>query len=208
MSLVSLKPIKAILFDLDGTLVHSSLDFNQIRKDICCPDQEDVLAFVEKLSFADRVSAEKIIIQHEMNDANSAEIISGASELLSRLSEYGFKTGIVTRNSAEATQIKVKRCGLTIEKILTREDAPAKPDPTALLSFSQMWGVLPDECIYVGDYLYDVQAANNAKMHACLYLDEKNLDPLPSFAKNADFLCRNFDIFEEDLRNYLTKSML
>tara|TARA_R110002072_G_scaffold1130_10_gene9473 strand:+ start:43585 stop:44205 length:621 start_codon:yes stop_codon:yes gene_type:complete len=203
VSLVSLHPIKAILFDLDGTLVHSSLNFKQIRKDINCLDGEDVLSFLDSLPVESRTSAEQIVVQHELNDACSSTIISGAAELLNRLAVCGLKTGIVTRNSAEATQIKVARCGLNIKQILTREDAPAKPDPSALLHFCGLWDLVPEECIYVGDYVYDIQAANNAKMHACLYVNEKVIKHLPGYAKTADFICRNFDIFEDDVKRYL-----
>ena len=70
------------------------------------------------------------------------------------------------------TSTEIEKSGLNVQKILTREDAPAKPKPDALLYFSNLWRFDPQECIYVGDYLYDLQAANNAKMHACLYLNE------------------------------------
>lgn len=199
---ISLKPIKAILFDLDGTLVHSKLDFRQIRKDIACPEGLDVLAFLDSLSDDERRCAEKIIMQHELDDAHSTQIIEGASCLLERLDNYGIKTAIVTRNSQIATQIKIQKSGLSVQQILTREDAPAKPSPDALLHFSKLWNFSPQDCVYVGDYLYDLQAAHNAKMHACLYWDERGAE-LPHFADLADFICRDFAQFEQHLTNYL-----
>ncbi|NRQ01570.1 HAD family hydrolase [Marinobacterium sp. xm-d-530] len=58
--------IRGIVFDLDGTLVTSTLDFNQIRLDIGCPADVDVLSFVETLSLPERADAEAIIHQHEV----------------------------------------------------------------------------------------------------------------------------------------------
>lgn len=198
-----LHPIKAILFDLDGTLVHSALDFNQIRTDIGCPDGQDVLSYVETLPSQEKLNAEKIIRQHELDDAHSAQVIHGASCLLERLEARGLKTAIVTRNSFEATQIKIKKCGIKVPYVLTREDAPAKPNPQGLLYFSKKWSLSPQECVYVGDYLYDLQAANNAKMHACLYLENNETKLFPEFSALADFICHDYKMFEQGLSYYL-----
>ena len=203
----SLNPIKAILFDLDGTLVHSMLDFRQIRKDISCPEGQDVLSFLETLSEDAREHAESIIMQHELDDAHATQMIDGASRLLDRLENYGLKTAIVTRNSQMATQIKIQKTGLKVEHILTREDAPAKPKPDALLHFSTLWNLEPQSCVYVGDYLYDLQAADNANMHACLYV-HRTESVLPYYADLAGFICRDFDEFERGLISYIQQSNL
>lgn len=199
---ISLHPIKAILFDLDGTLVHSALDFKQIRKDINCPEDLDLLSYVDELPPVEKFKAEEIIRLHELNDAHAAEVIKGAPCLLERLEVLGLKTAIVTRNSQVATQIKIQRSGLKVQQILTREDAPAKPSPEGLLHFSRLWNLTPRDCIYVGDFLYDLQAANNAQMHACLYLQDSG-PSLPDYANLADFICRDFDHFEKNLFQYL-----
>lgn len=203
----TLHPIKAVLFDLDGTLVHSNLNFVQIRKDISCPKGQDVLSFLEGLSPEERLNADDIIMQHELADALSTQLISGADRLLTRLNEYGLKTAIVTRNSMTATQIKIQKSGLQVEHILTREDAPAKPKPDALLYFSKKWALEPGECVYVGDYLYDLQAANNANMHACLFFEAKDNTSLPKYAELADFICQDFERFEDVLKSYLTEKL-
>jgi len=48
--------------------------------------------------------------------------------------------------------------------VLTRECAPAKPDPTALLMIAEQWQIAPTQCLYVGDYIYDQLAAEKAGM--------------------------------------------
>src|SRR5690606_12176206 len=134
-----LHPIRAVLFDLDGTLVHSSLNFAQIRRDVGCPAGQDVLDFVASLPDEAQADAKRIIRQHELEDAQSARLIAGAAELLARLADAGIHTGIITRNSAEATQIKLASCDIQVAHVLTREDAAPKPDPEALLHLSSRW---------------------------------------------------------------------
>lgn len=197
-----LESVQAIVFDLDGTLVHSSLDFAKIRSDIGCPEGKDVLTFLDSLTPSHRQAAESIIHQHELHDASSTRAIKGALDLLARLREAGFRTAIVTRNSSQATEMKLKTCGITVEQVLTRESAPPKPDPSALLQLSRYWNLSPNRCVYIGDYLYDLQAANQAGMHACLYFDARD-KALPGFAELADFICDDFDAFETCLLSYL-----
>lgn len=200
----SFHPVQAILFDLDGTLVHSTLNFAQIRRDIGCPEGQDVLGFVEALPETEKHLAERIIQEHELTDAYATRVVDGALELLARLHLAGIKTAIVTRNSLQATQIKLETCGIKVAHVLTREDAPPKPDPQALLLLSQLWDMAPQTCVYVGDYLYDLQAANNAGMHACLYHRTGSGETvLPGFAHLADFICHDFDQFERVLLSYL-----
>ena len=71
---------------------------------------------------------------------------------------------IVTRNCKQATALKISNNQIPISTVLTRECAPAKPDPTALLMIAGQWQIAPAHILYVGDYIYDQQAAENAGM--------------------------------------------
>ncbi|MBB1439512.1 HAD family hydrolase [Shewanella sp. SG41-4] len=160
--------IKGIIFDLDGTLVESSLDFSLIRQQIGCPEDIDLLIYVEKLSCKVAQSkANQIILEHEYQDAMNAKPIKGMTEIIEAISHANIPTAIVTRNSLAASKMKVKQNNIAIDHVLTREDYPAKPAPDALLAIAAQWQIHPQHIIYVGDYLYDIQAANNAGMIAC-----------------------------------------
>jgi len=191
--------IKAVIFDLDGTLVTSSLDFPRMRKDIGCPEGQDVLQFIESLDESAKLRAQAIIHRHEMDDAQSVLLIPGALSLLGQLQDLGIYTAIVTRNSMAPTQLNITRSGLQVGQVLTRECAPAKPHPGALLQLCEGWQIKPSESLYVGDYLYDLQAAANANMHSCLFVS----GDAPPYAAEAGFVCRQYAVFLGQLSAYL-----
>jgi len=153
---------------------------------------------METLSAADKVKVAKVIHDHEMADAHSCETLSGAVEMLAMLDDLNIRTAIVTRNSAPATQIKLARTGIKLKHVLTREDAAPKPAPDALLGLARQWGIPNESCVYVGDYIYDLEAAHRANMHACLYAE----GGLPSFSDKAHFVYGCHSQFEQTLGEY------
>ena len=162
---LNLSGIKGVIFDLDGTLVESSLNFTQIRIDVGCPQHEDILTFVDALSCATtKANAHRTILQHELDDAQNAQWLPIGKAMVEKVQAYNLPMAIVTRNCRQATAIKLANNNIPIDYVLTREDAPAKPDPTALLMVANTWQLQPEDCLYVGDFIYDQQAAENAGM--------------------------------------------
>ncbi|WP_018982435.1 HAD family hydrolase [Salinimonas chungwhensis] len=161
--------VDGVIFDLDGTLVESSLDFTQIRKEIGCPAEVDILTFIDEISDETlRNKAAAFVIEQELSDARGARWLSNGKALVEASREQGVPMAIVTRNSRPATRIKIQTNQIPIAKILTREDAPPKPDPTALLNIAAEWGFCPSRCLYVGDFEYDRIAAERAGMRFLL----------------------------------------
>jgi len=175
MSRLFPKSIKAVVFDLDNTLVSSTLNFSEIREQLGCPDNEDLLEFVGKLSGGDRLSANQTILDHELADALSATKLPGTDELLNLLSSLGIPVAIVTRNCELAANLKLKHTQLDIPIVLTREHHKAKPAPDALYHLSDQWGMPTENMLYVGDYIYDLQTAQNANTMSCLVSYGKKL---------------------------------
>jgi len=162
---MNLDGIKGVIFDLDGTLVESSLNFTKMRADIGCPQHEDILTFVDAIACEKtKANANNTILQHELDDAQNAKWLAIGKEMVEKAQAHNLPMAIVTRNCREATAIKLANNNIPIDYVLTREDAPAKPDPTALLMVADTWQLQPEDCLYVGDFVYDQQAAENAGM--------------------------------------------
>ncbi|WP_246019487.1 HAD family hydrolase [Corallincola spongiicola] len=186
-----LADIKGVIFDLDGTLVESSLNFAQIRQDIGCPEGHDLLEFVDAIVCnQQRTQASLKIQQHELADAAQARWLPGAKQLVEHLCFRTIPQAIVTRNFQQAAAMKVERNRIPIERIVTREDAPPKPDPSGLIAIANEWQIAVSDILYVGDFLYDIQAAQRAGMVSCLYAPAA----IPDYAKHADMICHDFDL--------------
>jgi len=189
---------EAVIFDLDGTLVSSSLDFRAMCDQTGCVPGQDILQFMQALSPAEKNRVANIIQAHEMQDAHSCEVLPGVHSMLMALKKKKVRMAIVTRNSAPATQVKLARTGIALEHVITRENAPPKPAPDALIELAKQWGVNQKSCVYVGDYIYDLEAAHRAGMHSALYAAAN----LPEFSGQAHFVFRHHDDFETALRSY------
>lgn len=183
--------IKGIIFDLDGTLLTSSLDFKVIREQIHCPSHLDVLSFIAGLPAQTQEVANQVVLAHEMADAQDSMWISGAEQAIASLKKRQIPIAIVTRNSKQATLHKLKNNKLVVDTVITREDAPPKPNPYALLKIAKNWGLPVQQVAYIGDYLYDIQAANNADMFAGLYAPNE----VPNYAYLAQWVFNHFDQF-------------
>jgi HAD superfamily hydrolase (TIGR01549 family) len=164
------KKIKAVVFDLDGTLVDSKLDFSELRRRLGWPEQTLILEHLATLDCAlKKQQAEQIIIDFELEGARNASWMPNAEVLLQQLNRQNMPMAILTRNMRQATDLCMQALNIPIALVLTRDEAPAKPQPEGLWLIAEQLGVAPDQILYVGDYLFDIQTARNAGAYCCLY---------------------------------------
>jgi HAD superfamily hydrolase (TIGR01549 family) len=161
---------RGFIFDLDGTLVDSALDFAAIRRDIGLADNSPILESIAGFTPGDRAEAFRIIDRHEEAGAHASILIPGVAEFLAKLKKENKLTAIFTRNSKKVTAMTLIKHGLDFSVVMTRDDAPAKPDPTALHLIGKKWNCLNSELLFVGDYLYDLRAGLAAQVPTALYL--------------------------------------
>ncbi|NVJ62045.1 MAG: HAD-IA family hydrolase [Gammaproteobacteria bacterium] len=170
------------IFDLDGTLVNSTLNFQEIKRAVGCPSNQDLLSYAEQLEPVNKRKVIQTIEHYELEDAKNSQILPGAKEFLAWLRQLSIPSALVTRNSPKATELKLTQNKLSFDIVLTREDSLPKPAPDALLRILNEWQFTGEQTVYIGDYLYDIQAARNAKMNSYLYAPEI----IPQYATMAD----------------------
>ena len=82
---------------------------------------------------------------------------------------------------------------LSVDLLIAREDAPPKPAPDGLLRIMNEFGVLPGETLFVGDYIYDLEAGVSAGVETALYLPA----PANFSTTGASVLFERYDQLEE-----------
>jgi len=182
--------LNAVIFDLDGTLVDSRLDFGAMRRELGAPSGLGLLEYIEALSSRRaRREAMDIVHRHEVAGARAATWMPGAEEVLHALHARGVPTAIVTRNSRYVAELTMERLGMPPIPLKAREDAAPKPDPEALLALAMQWNLAPRHCAYVGDFRYDIEAAERAGMLPVLYAGASEV---PRELSHCQWVLRDF----------------
>ena len=182
--------IKAVIFDLDGTITQPFFDFDAIREQMgLAKDSGPVLESMRKMSPERRKEAERILHCHESRAVSESKLNAGARETLDALRRAGIPIGILTRNKRSNAMAVAEKHNLQFDAVVDREDGPAKPDAFGVLEICQQFGVRPREALVVGDYLYDLLCAKAAGAVPVLLANSNNT----KFAEHADFTIERID---------------
>lgn len=182
------KKIKAVLFDLDGTLLNTLPDLREVLnhtlRDCGYPERtmEEVIwcigfgpvymirkALPDGLNLSDEAFEEvyKIYKKNFMRYQNIlSESYPGIIELLGALKARGIAAAIVTNKLDEATKAIVKQYfdGLIVESVGCQPGLKLKPHPDMVNECMRRLSVTPEECVYVGDSDTDIETGKNAGM--------------------------------------------
>jgi phosphoglycolate phosphatase len=177
-----LSDVRAVIFDFDGTLAETNIDFAKMRQrsyelvrqwELWEEDMgenryvlEVLEAAAEKLAREPERRAEferqaaQVLVEVEMETVASAYPYPGVTEALRKLVDCGYKIGIVTRNCRECVRHFLARHPFPHEVLLTRDDVElVKPHPAHLLAALEKLAVEPGRAIMVGDHRSDIECA-------------------------------------------------
>lgn len=177
------KKIKAIVFDLDGTLLntlpdlHNSVNYALDKFGLPLRSESEVRSYLGNglKALAERALPEdkkelleeffpvlKAYYDEHKNDETAP--YDKVKEMLSAVKEQGYKTAIVSNKYDEAVQeLKEQTFTGTIDFALGEKSGiPAKPAPDGVWYAIERLKVERDECVYVGDSEVDLLTAKNA----------------------------------------------
>jgi HAD superfamily hydrolase (TIGR01509 family) len=142
-----------------------------MRRELDAPDDVGLLEYIDALPSARaREAAMDVVHRHEIEGARAASWMPGAEQALHTLHATRTPIAIVTRNNRRAARLTMERLSMPDIPLKAREDAAPKPDPEALLALAAQWRLSPAHCAYIGDFRYDIEAAQRAGMLPVLYL--------------------------------------
>ena len=178
-------PIRAVIFDLDGTITRPCLDFDAIRREMGLPpDSGPILESMERMTVRQRRRVEEILHRHEQKAVDESKLNPGARQTLAALRKAGIRIGILTRNKRGNALAVALKHNLKFDAVVGREEGPAKPDSFGVLQLCREFGVEPTQTAVVGDYLFDLLCAKSAGAVAILLTNHNQAD---DFAHHADF---------------------
>jgi len=178
-------PIKAVIFDLDGTITQPYFDFDAIRQEMGLPrDSGPILESMEKMTVRQRRRVEDILLRHEQKAVAESKLNPGTRQTLRALRKAGIRIGVLTRNKRGNALAVARKHNLKFDAVVGREEGPAKPDSFGVLQLCREFGVEPGQTLVVGDYLFDLLCAKSAGAVAVLLTNHNQAD---DFAEYADF---------------------
>jgi len=180
---------KAIIFDLDGTLLDSLTDIaicaNIVLKEFNLPTHEieDYKNFVgggaEILirNCTPKSTTEEDILKllkrfkevYEDNLHSSTKPYEGIYELLDLLKKHHIKIGVLSNKPHEFTLKYIDKFFKDypiLEPHGQKKEVPKKPDPTAAINIAKALEVESHNVFFIGDTDVDMQTAKNSKMIA------------------------------------------
>ncbi len=161
--------VRAVLFDMDGTLLEPIDDgLPQFKDRWGIQRFELVVPNLPGLP----PEAEQEFMALERRVARDSAVRPGVRELFADLERAGVGYAIVTNNSAESVNTVLTKHEIAVGVVRTRADGPMKPAPDMIHQALEILDVPPESAILVGDTLADSGAAANAGLRACFLMAE------------------------------------
>jgi len=181
-------PARAVLFDIDGTLVDSVGAYLEVARVAAAPHGLEVTDEHVRRSLATGSNFWKGVVPEDRADGEAVRkamtahaarewprvlrehgrVFAGLAQTLDELRDLGMRLGIVSGARPEVLEL------LRDEGVLERFDAMVlggdvsrrKPDPEGIFKCLDKLGVAPEAAVYVGDTPVDIQASRAAGVHA------------------------------------------
>ena len=221
--------LKAVLFDLDGTLIDTAADFIRIIQEMC---REKGVAVVDadtirtqvsegaramvKLVYPELSVDDPIFLAHRQafldrygaDIAVDTDLFIGMNDLLLDLEQQNIPWGIVTNKPRGLSESLLAALNLTDRcAVLVCPDdvTKTKPDAEPMFLAANTLEIAPEAIIYVGDHPRDIDAGKAANMPTVLaaygYLPPEFATDLNAWG--ADYIVQNVEGLHQLIKELL-----
>jgi HAD superfamily hydrolase (TIGR01549 family) len=206
------RKIKAVIFDMDNTLLELNVDWKGLTNEIdydyfegkyshLTPHKFFVAFFSKLLNMLTKRQQKEIRekrLEKEMEGLATGTCFPYRGILKSLSKRY--KLGVVSGNYRPTILKALQKCGYRrfIKVVVSVDDVPeSKPSPLPILAALKKLRVKPENAVYVGDHPDDIRAARNAGTYAIGVLTAKrNYD---TKLEGADIVIKNLFELESAL---------
>ncbi len=175
---------KVVIFDMDGTLVDSSLTIanaiNSVRKKLSLEpmDEKKILDKINDPNLNPALyfyETEQFTPEHEQwfseyytqNHEKELRLYDGIEELMKRLKAKGYKLALATNAYRNSTMQSLEYLGLTesFDSVVCFDDVKrGKPNPAMLLKILEDLNLKSEEALFIGDGERDMLASKEANI--------------------------------------------
>lgn len=225
--------IKAVIFDLDGTLLDSIDAFwrafnNGVAAFQLAPVPRERL--MECMNRGDRMPnimsqlypelkleegspllmaiATEIRKGYPGDNSEKIGLVTGARELLNLVKQRGLKMGVVTSRAMPvvklAQELTERNIAHFMDVMVTSAESKRKPAPDTVIKCLQELNILPQECLMIGDSQVDILAGKAAGVRTVAVAT--GVAPAPSLsADSPDFVFDNLLSFISEFDSVLAR---
>jgi sugar-phosphatase len=165
---MELRQLRAVLFDMDGTLVTSDASVERawttwasehgvdpvevLSQAHGAPAESTVDRMLPGLSEAARTVAAARQLELQYDDLDGVSAAPGAAEVLATIERRGLPWAVVTSADQRLAKVRLGAAGIEPPLLVTIEDIHrGKPDPEGYLRAAELLGVDPKYCLVVED---------------------------------------------------------
>lgn len=172
--------LKAILFDVDGTLldtrefIFQASEHTLTKHGFKIPKREMMATFVggSLKRFYEKVAPRgefkllrKTQGEFQLNNVHLVSLFPEVAETLKKLKRWGFKLGAITSRHKETLIEILEYSGIIkfFDVVISADDVKyTKPHPEPILKALKKLKVKPEDALVVGDAVYDIEAGKKA----------------------------------------------